>query len=88
MSDNPPAPVPASASEEPRWAKPTIGIYSLSLFVIALGIAYMAKSDTALTLLLGMIGANATTVIGYYFGSSAGSAQKTAQMNANKGPTP
>ena len=86
MSDTTtPAP---TTTQEPGWAKPIIAFYTLTLFIGALGVAWMAKSDTALTLLLGMIGANATTVIGYYFGSSAGSAQKTAQMNANKGPTP
>jgi hypothetical protein len=92
MSDNPPmplAPLPVSpaAAQEPAWAKPSIGIYSLSLFVLGLGVAWWSKNDTALNLMIGAIISNATTVIGYYFGSSSGSSHKTALL-ATKGPTP
>ena len=77
MADAPPAP-----ASEPAWAKPSIGVYSLTLFVIALAIAYVAKNDTALNLMIGAIITNGTTVVGYYFGSSSGSAQKSAMMEA------
>lgn len=75
----------ATQQPEPIWAKPSIAVYSLSLFVLGLGVAWWAKNDSALTLMEGAIVANATTVISYYFGSSSGSAAKTAMLNP---PTP
>ena len=66
-----------AAPSEPLWAKPSIGVYALGLFVVAMGVAWWAENDTALTLLTGAVVTNATTVINYYFGSSAGSARKT-----------
>lgn len=87
MSDT--QPTTPQATQEPVWAKPGIGVYSLTLFAAALMVAWWAKSDTALNLMIGAIISNATTVIGYYFGSSSGSAQKTALMQAPApSPTP
>lgn len=71
---------------EPTWAKPSIGIYSLALFLAGLGIAWWTKNDTAFNLLIGAVISNATTVIQYYFGSSSGSTQKTALLNPPKTP--
>lgn len=76
MSDTPPDKTPAPAAE-PRWAKPIIGAYSLTLFAAALGVAWWAKDDHALMLMIGAVISNSTIVVGYYFGSSAGSAQKS-----------
>ena len=79
MSDA--SPTPASTAE-PAWAKPGLGVYSLTLFAVALGVAWYAKSDNALLLMIGAVITNATTVVNYYFGSSSGSAAKTALMGA------
>ena len=80
------SPTPAPANGEPAWAKPGIGVYSLTLFVIGLGVAWWANDRTALDLMIGAVISNATTVVGYYFGSSAGSAAKTALMGATPPP--
>jgi hypothetical protein len=76
----------APAPSEPIWAKPSIGIYSLVLFVAALAISWWTKDSTAFDLMVGAAIANSNTVIQYYFGSSAGSARKT-ELTA-QGPTP
>jgi len=79
--------------DEPRWAKPSIGIFALGLFALTLAVIGWAWWGTnynppegvkaAFNLLIGAVIANATTVIGYYFGSSSGSAQKTALLASN-----
>ena len=78
----PPASTPAgpTPTSEPFWAKPSIGIFSLVLFALALGVVWWAKQEAAFNLLIGAVISNTTTVIGYYFGSSSGSAQKTAMI--------
>jgi hypothetical protein len=81
-------PAPATPSSEPVWAKPSIGIYALTLFVLALGVAVYAKNENGIALMIGAIISNATTVIGYYFGSSSGSTKKTDLMAANPAPVP
>jgi hypothetical protein len=58
------------------WGGPAVSIYALSIFAGAIGVAYLAKDATTLTILLGIAGANATTVVSYWLGSSAGSAHK------------
>lgn len=75
---------------EPAWAKPGIGVYSLTLFVFCLGIAWWLKNDTAFNLMIGAVIANANTVVQYYFGSSAGSARKTDLLGTSPqtGTTP
>jgi hypothetical protein len=75
-STTPPAP------QEPFWAKPSIGIYSLVLFLAAMGISWWMKNDTAFNLMIGAVIANANTVIQYYFGSSSGSARKTEMQDS------
>jgi len=52
----------------------------LVLFARALGVVWWANKEAAFNLLIGAVISNATTVIGYYFGSSSGSAQKTAMI--------
>jgi len=74
-----PPPVPP----EPywNWAKPIIAIWTLTVFAFALVVVWLATGrDAAFNLMIGAVIANATTVIGYYFGSSSGSAQKTALL--------
>lgn len=70
----------APEGNEPTWAKPVVAGFSLAGFVIALAIAYFAKSDSALLLLMGACITNASTVVNYYFGSSSGSAKKTSLL--------
>lgn len=66
-----------AASVEPSWAKPAIGILNLCLFIAALAVVILLKNTEALSLLIGAVITNASTVINYYFGSSAGSDRKT-----------
>lgn len=80
----PSTPPSATPTVEPYWAKPSIGIFSLTLFMVALGVSWFAKTDTAFNLMIGAVISNATTVVGYYFGSSSGSAQKTALLASSK----
>lgn len=82
----PPAPPPPPS--EPIWAKPSIGIYSLTLFAAGLLVAWVAKNETAFNLMIGAVISNATTVFGYYFGSSSGSTKKTDLMASNPAPAP
>lgn len=73
---------------EPTWAKPAIAIVTQLLFVACLGVAWWTKNDQGLALMIGAVIANATTVFGYYFGSSSGSAAKTNIMASQTGSTP
>ena len=73
---------PPPTPSEPMWAKPSIGIYALTLFAACLIVAYYSKNETAQNLLIGAVISMATTVSGYYYGSSSGSERKTALLNA------
>jgi drug/metabolite transporter (DMT)-like permease len=77
----PPAPVTMA---EPSWAKPSIAFFSLALFAAGLGVAWWAKNDNALAIMLGAVVSNVTTVIQFYYGSSSGSAAKTALLAPTK----
>jgi len=68
---------PVSAGSEPSWAKPSIGIYTLCIFVGCLAVALVTKNTQAQLLLIGAIIPMAQTVVGYYYGSSSGSDKKT-----------
>jgi len=76
------------ATPEPMWAKPAVSIYALTIFLIAFGIAYMAKDTTSLTMLMGAAISMGTQVVQYYLGSSSGSAQKTVMLGAPPSPAP
>ena len=75
-----------TAAAEPIWAKPSIGVYSLTLFAACLGVAWWLKSDTAFNLMIGAVIANANTVVQFYFGSSSGSQKKDATIAAQQTP--
>ena len=77
----------ARASMESIWAKPAIGVYTLSLFLVGLLVAYLIKNDTAFNLMVGAIISNVTTVCQYYFGSSSGSDKKTDMLAGTPPPT-
>lgn len=88
MSDTTTAP-PAS-SPEPIWAKPAVSIYALTIFLVAFGIAYLAKDTASLTMMMGAAISMGTSVVNYWIGSSSGSDKKTTIIAAQppKGPTP
>jgi hypothetical protein len=82
----PPRPTP---TVEPSWAKPGIAIFALAIFACALVVVWSGGGvmKDAFNLLIGAVIANATTVFGYYFGSSSGSAQKTALLASTTTPS-
>ena len=53
-----------------------VSAVSLAVLALAIVIAWAAKQTEALVLLLGVAGSNATTVVNYWLGSSAGSRAK------------
>jgi hypothetical protein len=73
------------ASSEPTWAKPSIGVYTLTLFVGCLALAAVTKNELMGSLIVGAVIAKFGTVVDYYFGSSSGSTKKTDIM-ANATP--
>lgn len=84
-------PVPAAItppSSEPTWAKPSIGVYTLSLFAGCLALAVVTKNELMGSLIVGAVIAKFSTVVDYYFGSSSGSTKKTDLMAANPPPAP
>lgn len=56
------------------------------LFLASLIIAYVSKDPTLLQLMIGVVSAQFANIVGYWVGSSAGSAQKDEQ--AAKSPSP
>ena len=85
-----PAPpvVATPTPSEPTWAKPSIGVYTLCIFVGCLAVALVTKNTQAQLLLIGAIIPMAQTVVGYYYGSSSGSDKKTELMAANPPQAP
>lgn len=72
MSDTVPSPV----SPEPTWAKPSVAVFTLAGYVVAYAIAYFAKSDSAINMLIGASITMAGTIVNFYFGSASGSQAK------------
>jgi hypothetical protein len=90
-----PDPVPqpvTDATPESVWAKPTVSVVGLLIFVIGYGISFLTKDATVQTMFAGAAIAMGQQVIGYWLGSSAGSTKKDATIAAaavaSKGPTP
>lgn len=77
-----------AAPSEPTWAKPSIGVYTLTLFVGCLALAAVTKNELMGSLIVGAVIAKFGTVVDYYFGSSSGSTKKTDLMAANPPPAP
>lgn len=53
-----------------------VSIFALAVFAMAILVAWLAKDPTTLQILLGAAATNATTAVGYWLGSSAGSRAK------------
>ena len=84
MSDT----TPAATVKNTTWAPvaaTVISTLALLIFVGALVIAYLSKDGSSLLMLFGVAATNATTVINYWVGSSAGSARKDAQLQVAAG---
>lgn len=63
-----------------------VSIFSLTVLLAALIITYLADNDTMLTVLIGVVATNATSVVNYWMGSSAGSARKDALISSQLPP--
>ncbi len=63
------------------------GTFFLAL-AAACALAYFKAEYTLLTAMAGVAATNATTIVGYWVGSSDGSAKKTDLMAANPPPAP
>jgi uncharacterized membrane protein len=61
---------------------PLISIFALTIFLIALLIAYVMKNETLETAMLGVAAANATTVVNFWLGSSSNSRKKDDTISA------
>jgi len=72
----------AAPGTEPAWAKPAVSILTLVIFTALVVVAFISKDQTSFNLLCGAAIAMAQSVVGYYLGSSAGSAAKTALLAA------
>lgn len=74
----------AQTSSPVQWAAPIVSVTVLATFgtvmFLALTRSLPAGSETLLNMLLGSLAAMATSVVGYWVGSSAGSAQKTEMI--------
>lgn len=73
---------PAIARSEPIWAKPSISIFALALFLVAFVVAKLTNDNTSVAMLSGAAISMAQSVVGYYLGSSSGSADKSHVISA------
>lgn len=71
-------------SEHPLAGPVLVSLCSLAVFVVALIVAWRT-GDSSLPILLGIAGSNATTTVGYWLGSSAGSRAKDATIAKQNG---
>ncbi len=77
MSDQPTPSPDTPTPSEPLWAKPGIGVYTLTIFGIAYIVSFFANDQgKSFSLLTGAVIVMATQVSSYYFGSSSGSTKK------------
>jgi hypothetical protein len=74
----------ASARSFVQWSAPVVSVVVLTTFglvmFLALTRALPTGSETILNMLLGSLAAMASSVVAYWVGSSAGSAQKTEML--------
>lgn len=75
----PPAPLPYSGGS---MGPILVSTLAMLIYGGALVIAFLSKDQGNLTILIGVAAANATTVVGYWVGSSIGSARKDVQLAA------
>lgn len=80
-------PTPSVDTVAERWTPLAVSVQVQIVFVAALIIAWVTKSQ-ALDLLLGGALTNATTVVNYWLGSSSGSKGKDALIAAKTTPAP
>jgi lipopolysaccharide export LptBFGC system permease protein LptF len=59
-----------------------VSVYSLTLMLVALAVAWYSKNDGAIQILIGAIVANGTTVVNFYMGSSRSSQKKDETIAA------
>ena len=67
------------------WGSSIVSIYSLTIFLAAMIIAFIMKNEVLIVALVSVAATNATTVVGYWVGSSSSGVKKDAviagQMN-------
>lgn len=73
----------AAPGAEPTWAKPAVSIATLVVFAGLVVVAYVSKDNTSLAILSGVGASMAQQTVGYWIGSSSGSARKTALLAAS-----
>lgn len=71
---------PAPIDNVATISRLSVSVMSLVVFMVALGISYWTKNDTAMNLMVGAVITNATTVVNYWLGSSQGSSSKDAAL--------
>ncbi len=83
MADDPTPPTtPFAAVPAPsRWGSAIVGAWSMALLGAALAFAYLTNNQNMLVVLISVIATNATTVVGFYVGSSASSQAKDATIS-------
>jgi hypothetical protein len=73
-------PVSASSPAVTLWGAPIVSVLAYATFLAAIIVAVIVKNDALLITLCGMAGANATTAVQWWLGSSKGSADKSATI--------
>lgn len=69
----------------PRFLVVTTTLGFFTLIVLLYFKAFPAESKDILNVMLGVVGSAWTGIVGYYFGSSQGSARKTDMLNKKEG---
>ena len=79
----------AQSGSAMAWGAPVTSVVVLLTFGVVMGLVLLhavpVGSETVLNVLLGTLGAMATNVVGYWVGSSAGSARKDARLAQREG---
>lgn len=75
-STTPPNVVPTATV----WGAPIVSVLAYATFLAAIVFAFIVKNDALLITLCGMAGANATTTVSFWLGSSKGSQDKDARQ--------
>lgn len=74
-------PDPPQPSAKSSTGSALVSTFSLGLLLAALVFAYLTKNDNLLIILAGVIATNATSVVGFYVGSSVSSQAKDATIS-------